>query len=85
MTKEILHTRSVRYLSEGDEDIFFDWLNRIECVTSISGMGDLLTIEVERSAITDECLRELIALFSRYQVDLSQLANLATDEDRKGT
>ena len=69
----------VRYLSQGDETSFFEWLGRIECVQNVRGEGRSLFIELG-SPPTDEDLRELIGLFYRYDIDMPQLAGFADRE-----
>ena len=78
----ILACKRVRYGSQGDETAFFEWIGRISCVTKFEGSGDTLYLHVARSRISDENLRELIALFSRYRVPMKQLAQFETPRNR---
>jgi len=64
---------SVIYYSPLDERAFFEWLDRIDCVARYDGLGSNLTITLSRAPDDDE-LREFIALFHRYGVDMRQLA-----------
>ncbi|WP_243311816.1 hypothetical protein [Fundidesulfovibrio agrisoli] len=75
-----LQARSVAYYSPGDEEAFFEWLDRIECVEGGSGSGDTLYISVDRAELDEECLTELLALFRRYGVDLKQLRVFDSEE-----
>ncbi len=68
---------SVRYGSAGDENAFFHWLGRIGCVGKPWGRGRDLHIPIV-SEPTDDELREIIALFYRYRIDLRQLATFET-------
>ena len=68
---------SVTYFSEGDEAAFFDWLDRIGCVGTVWGAGHDLFIPLARPSNLE--LRELLALFHRYNVDMRQLARFAND------
>jgi len=72
---------NVRYYSQSDETAFFNWLNSIECVSEIQGYGSSLELTVHFTTIPEEDLRELIAIFSRYQVDLKQLRVFETSEN----
>jgi hypothetical protein len=77
MTKKeavILQARRVRYYSPLDENVFFEWLNRVPAVTRCEGRGDVLYIHVNGEVMDEMALRELLALFYRYGVDLAQLA-----------
>ena len=71
------------YYSHGDERAFFEWLERIPCVTKLDGDGEELHIHVSSSKVTQGCLRELIAAFWRYGVSMPQLAALETATNRK--
>ena len=66
------------YLSSGDEAAFFHWLQSIPCVKGVS--GELFDLIVEVESVRDSSLRELIALFSRWNAPhlLSALRVLRT-------
>lgn len=64
---------SVSYFSQGDETAFFNWLNSIESVVKVEGFGTELEVTVLSNNISDEELREFIAIFIRYGVELKQL------------
>jgi hypothetical protein len=69
-----LEAMRVLYRSENDESAFFEWLNKLECVQKCEGRGDTLFIQVVRNKVDESALRELLALFYRYGVDMRQLA-----------
>lgn len=69
-----MNATSVRFYSEHDEQFFFDWIGRIACVADVSGRGEVLHITLNSEQVTDQCVRELLALFTRYLVDLEQFA-----------
>ena len=75
----VLVATSVRYFSQGDEEAFFCWLKRIRCVGEVHGVGRDLLIPLS-AAPDDDDLRELIGLFYRYRVDMTQLAVFARSE-----
>ena len=64
---------SVSYHSQGDEISFFNWLNSIESVVKVQGFGTELEVTVSSNAIPDDDLREFLAIFTRYGVELKQL------------
>lgn len=74
-----LVANGVHYLSQGDETSFFGWLQRIDCVRDVRGVGHSLVINLS-DLPTDEDLRELIGLFYRYDIDMRQLAGFADRE-----
>jgi hypothetical protein len=77
-----LEATGVRYLSRGDEDAFFAWLNSLPCVMRYEGRLRTLYITVDATALDQEGLRELLALFRRYGVGLRQLAAFDRSEFR---
>ena len=70
------------YYSPGDERAFYEWIQRISCVKKVDGTGSTLRIHVQRRHISDACLRELLALFHRYDVGMKQLAQFETPSNR---
>ena len=68
-----LQATGVRFFSQGDEAAFFDWLKKLPMVENIEGRGRTLHIRVNSSAVDEDSLRELLALFHRYGIDLAQL------------
>ncbi len=67
----------MRYFSAGDEAAFFSWLQSISGVVSINGSGLELHICLRSKRLSDQSLRELLALYQRYQGDMSELAQFA--------
>ncbi len=82
MKMTVLKATSVRYFSSIDEDLFFAWIGRIRCIESYHGVGEELLIEIDADKVGPEELSELIALFLRYKVNLSQLAEFANGEQK---
>lgn len=76
-----LIARRVRFYSAQDEDNFFAWLNGLDAIKSVSGEGDGIVIECDMAQMTEQCLRELIALFYRYGVETKQLDVFLTSEN----
>ena len=61
------------YRSEGDEQAHFDWLGRIGCVSEARGRGTRVYLTIDPTRITGDDLRELNAVYRRYDGDLKQL------------
>ena len=70
------------YFSPGDERAFYEWASRIPCVTRLEGEGSELRLHVKGRRVSEACLRELVALFQRYAVPMSQLAQFETSSNR---
>ena len=65
------------YFSQNDETAMFEWLGRMAVLRDVTGEGYDLIIRLKR-APTDNQLRDLLALFFRYQMDMRPLAILRT-------
>jgi hypothetical protein len=76
MRKTTLIAKSVSYYSDGDETAFFRWLDSIPCVIDYHGVHDELQINIAHEKVDKYDIRELIALFYRYNVELKQLLAL---------
>jgi hypothetical protein len=63
-----------QYFSNGDEEAFYSWLSSIASVQRLGGVGRDLEIVFVRTRLSQNDLRELIAIFHRYQMDKRVLA-----------
>jgi hypothetical protein len=70
------------YFSPGDEKAFFDWLEAIPTIKKVGGRGYDLHIKLKRVP-SDANLREPIALFHRYRMDMKPLAALKTSRNAR--
>lgn len=80
--ENILICKSVRYFCNKDEDAFFEWIKKINCIAKISGAGRELYLHIRTDKIQDQDLDDLIGLFYRYKVDMKQLARFLTDDNK---
>ena len=79
----ILTYKRVKFYSLKDEDAFFEWIKKIECIESFSGKGDELYLHITSKNIDDGALRDLLALFYRYKIrDMKQFAIFLNDCNR---
>jgi len=67
---------STTYWSEGDEQAHFEWLGRINAIRNVWGEGLRVYLDVDRSVLRVDDLRELEAIYRRYDGDLAQLKEL---------
>lgn len=65
------------YFSQKDEDHVFGWAQEIGCVCSID--RGMLSIDAER--VSDEELRELLALLTRYKLSIEPLRVLVNSSN----
>ncbi|WP_063049756.1 hypothetical protein [Nocardia arthritidis] len=77
-TEIVLKASGVEYGSPYDEAAFFEWLDKIPAVRSYEGELRTLYIKVDATA-DDESVYELVSLFDRYRVDMSQLRVFDTE------
>jgi hypothetical protein len=63
-----LEARSTHFFSRLDEDAFFEWLNKLPCVSTFEGKGATLFIRILKSKVDEYALRDLLALFHRYGI-----------------
>ncbi|MFT3735484.1 MAG: hypothetical protein QM776_10735 [Rhodocyclaceae bacterium] len=63
----------MRYGSPGDEAAFFNWLQAIPGVVNVSGVGTELHIRFRSKRLSTPALRELFALYDRYDGDTTEL------------
>lgn len=77
----LLECVAVEFLSPIDERIFFDWLEKINGVSGVYGQGLSIMLKMDDS-INDESLRELLALFYRYGIDMKQLGTFRNKDNQ---
>lgn len=82
-TENILACKSVLFYGKKDKDAFFEWLEKIDCIDEIFGSGNELYIFINCDEIPDHNLRDLLALFQRYNIDMKQLARYLADDNKK--
>src|SRR5258707_6377327 len=68
-----LRCELVKFGSPGDEEAFFQWIQRIRAVRQVRGEGRFILLHVPRRRISNDHLCELIALFHRDKSSISQL------------
>lgn len=76
-----LRVQGPTYFSQNDETAMFEWLGRISVVRAVTGEGRDLVIAL-KCAPTDNQLRDLLALFFRYRMDMTPLAALRTHKNQ---
>ena len=81
MKETILICKSVKFYSFKDEDAFFEWIKKIECIRKFSGKGRELYLHLT-DKIDDTNLDDLIGLFYRYKIDMKQLAQFLTRKNK---
>lgn len=78
----VLLADSVEFGSQNDEQSFFEWLKRIKCIENLDGEGSILEIIVAKNLVDDDCLRDILAIFHRYNIDMKQLAIFKSEQNK---
>ena len=78
----ILVCKAVRFYCNKDEDAFFEWIKKIDCIDETSGAGRELYLHIASNIINDQGLDDLIGLFFRYKIDMKQLQSFLTDANK---
>lgn len=79
----ILICRAVHFYCRKDEDAFFEWIKKIDCIDEISAAGDELYLHIKEWPVDDQNLDDLIGLFYRYKIDMTQLKRFLTEDNKK--
>lgn len=79
----ILESANVKYRSQNDEAAFFEWLDKIKCIAGYYGSGSVLYIKIFSNEVDDQSLREILAIFYRYEIDMKQLAIFKNKKNQK--
>lgn len=69
----ILVCTPLRFYTETDEALLFQWLKTVPCITTIQGIGKELQLHINNSMVSHDDLLNLIAIFDRYKFDSNQL------------
>lgn len=56
--------------------MFFVWIKKIKCIEKFEGAGDELYLDLINKDLNYDDIKDLIALFYRYQIDMKQLGKL---------
>jgi hypothetical protein len=73
--------KQVKFYSRGDEDVFFEWISKIKAIKKYEGVGDEIHLYAASSKISDKGLRELTALFYRYNINTQQLQQFINEKN----
>ena len=71
------------YFAPGDESAFFTWLQSIPGVVSVRGLGRELHIQTRSTRLSRTSIIELVAIYRRYNGNLSELAMFITESNRE--
>ncbi len=81
--KIILICKWVKFYSSYDEDAFFEWIKKIPSIKKIDGRLNELYLYFDSADIPRQDLREILALFHRYNVDMKQLSVFLNEKSKE--
>jgi hypothetical protein len=81
--KIVLICKPLRFYTNNDEDLFFNWLKKIECIKNYEGVGNSLQLHITSKKISNNDLLELFGLFDRYKFDSKQLAIFKNESNKE--
>ena len=81
--KVVLTCKSVMFYSSKDEDAFFEWIKKLDCIERFWGKGNELYLQIKSNNISNDSLMELTALLGRYEIDLEQLIVFKNKKNKK--
>ena len=81
--ENILSCKSVKFYSRKDEDVFFEWIEKIDCIDKFEGFRNKLYLDLVERNLDDNDIQELIALFYRYKIDMKQLGRFLNDQNKE--
>lgn len=63
--------------------MFFEWIKNIPCIEKFDGVGDELYLHLTNRQLDYNDIKDLIALFYRYKIDMKQLARLFNESNKQ--
>jgi hypothetical protein len=70
----VLVCKRVVFYELKDEQAFFEWLKKIKSIQKIDDQFDKVFLYFKTNNIAEQDLRDLLALFFRYKINMKQLA-----------
>jgi hypothetical protein len=81
MNKIYILCKKVQFYSSFDEDAFFEWIKKIDCIDNYEGADNELYLDIACLDLHDHDLRDLISLLYRYNIDMKQLKMFLNDKN----
>lgn len=75
--------KAIKFYCKGDKDFFLKWVTRIDCIDEIVGKGEDIYLHICADVIHDYSLDDLIGIFYRYKIDMKQLAQFLTEDNKE--
>ncbi|MDQ8196394.1 hypothetical protein QEH59_18340 [Coraliomargarita sp. SDUM461004] len=77
-----LHCKRVSFYSENDELSFFEWIGKIPSIEKWEGVSDTIVLHVRSKKISNAGLRDILALFHRYKINMTELKQFMDEKNK---
>lgn len=83
--KIVLVLTPLRFYTNDDEDLFFEWIKKIKCIEGCRGVGkDLYLIGNSNTTISYNDFSNFLGLFRRYKLkNINQIKIFINDKNRE--
>lgn len=75
--------KNIKFYCQKDKEAFLEWVRRLECVHDVVETGDDIVIDLCNGDLDQFEVREFIALFYRYKLDMKELQKLVKPSNRR--
>ncbi len=82
MKNNYLTCKRVIFYSSLDEDMFFDWIKKIQCIEKFEGARDELYLDLVNRELDYDEMKNLIAFFRRYKIKMNQLEQFVNEKNK---
>ena len=79
----ILICSPLRFYTQNDEQLCFDWIEKIKGIKKYEGVGRELHLHILSKDISNDDLLDLIGLFDRYKFNADQLKVFMNDQNKE--
>lgn len=81
--KIILICTPLRFYTQNDETLCFEWIKKIKCIKKHIGVGRELHLYVSSKKISNSDLLDLMGFFNRYKFGANQLKVFMSDKNKE--
>lgn len=82
MKKIVLICTPLRFYTQNDEALLFEWIQKIKSIKNVKGIGKELHLFFASNQIPNDDLLDLIGVFDRYKFDNKQLKVFANEQNK---
>lgn len=84
MSKDgVLVCKNIKFYCKKDKEALFEWVRKLDCVHDVVETNEGIIIDLCHGDLDPSELREFIALFYRYKLDMKELQKLLKPSNRR--